>query len=215
MRMWGLVLLLLAFGLTAALAQPAPEPEAVAFCSKLTEQPTHLGKMSPPAQALSPQNARDLHRNGQPLSAPRAAAVSGLQDPRRIGSYFLGLQVGRESGPGAKCYGLQPASFEGAEGEATSLVKERFRARSTRTADLGALSDLEVSRRQSSHVMVDLRATVRDMANAFLEEELDHTRQMLSRGYVRSRVERPSGRLAGLAVVTKWAWSSKRATLSA
>ena len=54
MRMWGLVLLLLAFGPTAALAQPAPEPEAVAFCSKLTEQPTHLGKMSPPAQALSP-----------------------------------------------------------------------------------------------------------------------------------------------------------------
>jgi hypothetical protein len=49
-----LVLLLLAFGLTAALAQPAPEPEAVAFCSKLTEQPTQLGKMSPPAQALSP-----------------------------------------------------------------------------------------------------------------------------------------------------------------
>lgn len=49
-----LVLLLLAFGLTTALAQPAPEPEAVAFCSKLTEQPTDLGKMSPPAQALSP-----------------------------------------------------------------------------------------------------------------------------------------------------------------
>jgi hypothetical protein len=49
-----LVLLLLAFGVTAALAQPAPEPEAVAFCSKLTEQPTQLGKMSPPAQALSP-----------------------------------------------------------------------------------------------------------------------------------------------------------------
>jgi hypothetical protein len=52
-----LVPLFLAFGLTAALAQPAPEPEAVAFCSKLTEQPTQLGKMSPPAQALSPPEA--------------------------------------------------------------------------------------------------------------------------------------------------------------
>jgi hypothetical protein len=50
-----LVLLSLVFGFTAALAQPAPEPEAVAFCSKLTEQPTLSGKMSPPpAQALSP-----------------------------------------------------------------------------------------------------------------------------------------------------------------
>ena len=54
MRLWGLVLLLLAFGLTAALAQPAREPEALAFCSKLTEQPTDLGKMSPDAQVLSP-----------------------------------------------------------------------------------------------------------------------------------------------------------------
>jgi hypothetical protein len=36
--------------------------------------------------------------------------------------YFLGLRVGRESGPGAKCYGLQPASFEGAGGEATRVV---------------------------------------------------------------------------------------------
>ena len=49
-----LVPLFLAFGLTAALAQPAREPEALAFCSKLTEQPTDLGKMSPDAQALSP-----------------------------------------------------------------------------------------------------------------------------------------------------------------
>jgi hypothetical protein len=49
-----LVLLLLAFGPTAAWAQPGPEPEAVAYCSKLGENPTLLGKMSPPAQALSP-----------------------------------------------------------------------------------------------------------------------------------------------------------------
>ena len=42
----------------------------------------------------------------------------------------------------------------------------------------------------------DLRATVRAliMANAFLEEELSRTRQMLSRGYVRGRVRRSSGR---------------------
>ncbi|MGC1578216.1 MAG: hypothetical protein WA813_19215, partial [Beijerinckiaceae bacterium] len=50
--------------------------------------------------------------------------------------------------------------------------------RQSDTADLGALSDLEVSTRQSSHVTVDLRATVRAMANAFLEEELDRTRQV-------------------------------------
>ena len=62
-----LVLLLLAFGLTAALAQPAPEPEAVAFCSKLTEQPTQLGKMSPPAQALSPPET--------PASPPETPAI--------------------------------------------------------------------------------------------------------------------------------------------
>lgn len=49
-----LVPLLYALGLTAALAQPAPEPEAVAFCSKLTEQPTQLGKMPPPAKVPSP-----------------------------------------------------------------------------------------------------------------------------------------------------------------
>ena len=49
-----LVLLLLPFSLTAALAQPAPEPEAVAFCYKLKAQPTQLGKMLPPAQVLSP-----------------------------------------------------------------------------------------------------------------------------------------------------------------
>ena len=66
-----LVLLLLAFGLTAALAQPAPEPEAVAFCSKLTEQPTHLGKMSPPAQALSPPETPAIPASQGARGAPR------------------------------------------------------------------------------------------------------------------------------------------------
>ena len=60
-----LVLLLPAFGLTAALAQPAPEPEAVAFCSKLKEQPPELGKMSPPA--LSPSET--------PASPPETPAI--------------------------------------------------------------------------------------------------------------------------------------------
>ena len=60
-----LVLLLPAFGLTAALAQPAPEPEAVAFCSKLKEQLTELGKMSPPA--LSPPET--------PASPPETPAI--------------------------------------------------------------------------------------------------------------------------------------------
>jgi hypothetical protein len=62
-----LVLLLFAFGLTAALAQPAPEPEAVAYCSKLTQQPTHLGKMSPPPQALSPSET--------PATPPETPAI--------------------------------------------------------------------------------------------------------------------------------------------
>ena len=69
-----LVLLLLAFGLTAALAQPAPEPEAVAFCSKLTEPPTQLGKMPPPAQALSPPETPASPRE-TPASPPETPAI--------------------------------------------------------------------------------------------------------------------------------------------
>ena len=97
-----LVLLLLAFGPTAALAQPAPEPEGGGFLLQAHRTAYPLGEDVAACKSPEPTlNARDLHRNGQPLSAPRAAAVSGLQDPRRIGSCFLGLQVGRESRPGA------------------------------------------------------------------------------------------------------------------
>ena len=63
--------------------------------------------------------------------------------------------------------------------------------------DLGACSDLEVSVNEAIEACDgDLRATVRALiiANAFLEEELSRTRQMLSRSYVRRRVRRSSGR---------------------
>ena len=69
--------------------------------------------------------------------------------------------------------------------------------RQSDTADLRARSDLEVSVNEAIEACdSDLRATVRAliMANAFLEEELSRTRQMLSRGYVRGRVRRSSGR---------------------
>ena len=69
--------------------------------------------------------------------------------------------------------------------------------RQSDTADFGSYSDLEVSVNEAIEACDgDLRATVRALivANAFLEEELSRTRQMLSHGYVRGRVRRSPGR---------------------
>ena len=60
-------------------------------------------------------------------------------------------------------------------------------------ADRGVRSDLEMAVNEAIKACDgDLRATVRALivANGFLEDELNRTRAMLSRGYVRGTVNR-------------------------